>query len=152
MVRLQQLASLALAVCAIGCRSERVVTPGTELSFAAATNSCGPTDGPAVMIYLANDPVNTLEPAYPFVRLYLPQSHATLAGRVLTFGNKQSENGAWFMTAEASSEPAVEGTLTVTAIAADSSTDGVVSLTFPSGMRVQKAFHARWISSNMRCG
>ncbi len=68
-----------------GCNSQDVSAPPAGYSNAAATRTCGPADGPAVAIYLAPDAIDTLEPAAPYIRIYLWKSVDAVLGFVEEF-------------------------------------------------------------------
>ena len=134
-------AAIALAcLAAVRCGSPTELGPPTA---AVATRSCGPTDGPAVTIYLAERLAGAGVPPAPHVRVALWQPPARLADRtwVLTDGR---DGGAWRHTSAMAFEVATRGTVTVYRVAADTTIEGAVDLTFPGGARVRQTFHAAW--------
>src|SRR2546425_939078 len=71
--------------------------PGKALTHAAATNGCGPTDGPTTVIVLANEPVQSpTAPPDPFVRLTIEEPVSTLAGRSWNVGPQSNAYAAYF--------------------------------------------------------
>jgi hypothetical protein len=152
MVRARLMPVSIMVFLLAGCASEGVNAPPPGLPHAAATRSCGPTDGPAVAIYLSAAPVLSLEPSTPYVRVAVWQPLERLTGKSWLLSDGDSDGAAWsYATAEAF-EVATRGEVTVTAVSADSSVEGVVDVTFPSAGRVRGGFKARWLSRTLLCG
>ena len=145
-------ASWVVAVLAAACASDGMPGPTAGLTHAAATRACGPTDGPAVAIYLAAAPVESLEPATPYVRIYVWQPPERLAGRSWVLAGGEPEGAAWLHSTAKDYEVATSGRVTVNAVAADSTIEGVADLTFPRGGRVRAGFRAAWLSRTVLCG
>lgn len=139
------------------CASEEVPGPANGLAargltYAAATRACGPADGPAVAIYLASGPVESLEPAAPYLRIYVWQPLDRLAGRSWVLTGSEPEGGAWLQSSATEYEIATRGTVTVTRVRPDSTVEGSADLTFPSTGRIRTGFRAVWVEQAMLCG
>jgi hypothetical protein len=143
--------SLPILVVALACSSDDVPGPTTDL-YAVATAACGPADGPAVGIYLAHAPVESLEPPAPYFRVYIWEWLDRLGGRSWSLGPNEGKGGAWFHPTATDFEIATRGTVTVTAVRPDSTVEGRADLTFPGGTRLSGTFRAGWRSRQMLCG
>ena len=119
--------------------------PPFGFRHAAATFECGPADGPAVAIYLSPNPVTSLEPSGPYVRIYIAQAVEEVGGKAFPIG-ETSPVGAWFQTSPSNSEMATSGYVITSSVNADKTVEGTVDLTFPNAARVHGSFHAPWIS------
>lgn len=134
------------------CASERVAPSPIELPNAVATAACGPTDGPAVAIYLSPNPVKSFEPPAPYVRVYVWQPLDSVhAGRRI-IGAGESDGSAWLHSSASDYEIATSGVLTVSAVNPDSTIVGSADLTFPNAGRVRAAFQAAWVPRPVLCG
>lgn len=142
---------LVLVVFAMAC-SDGIAAPPTGYTHAAATFACGPADGPAVAIYLSPNPVTSLEPSGPYVRIYIDQSVEQVGGKAWAIGGS-SPAAAWFQTSASNYEIATSGYIITSSVAADKTIDGTVDLTFPNAGHVHGGFHAEWISqAGLLCG
>ena len=139
-----------IAVLVLGCSSDGVIGPTGRFDHAAATSVCGPADGPAFAIYLAPDPITSLEPAGMFVRVYVSGTIDEIRGAILPVST-HSNAAAWFHTNANDSEMATSGYLMVSSGSAGGTLEGSLSLQFPTAGRVHGAFHADWIPTNVLC-
>lgn len=147
-----RLVSSWMLVVFFGCASDGIPGPATGLAHAAATVACGPADGPAVAIYLASAPVESLEPAAPYLRFYVWQSLERLSGRSWAVAGRESEGGAWLHSTATDYEIAIGGRVTVSSVAPDSTIEGSADVTFPSAGRIRVRFRAEWLSRAVLCG
>ena len=138
-----------LAVTA-SCASDAIPGPPTGLPFAAATPACGPADGPAVAIYLSPDPVESLDPATPFVRIAIWQPRERLTERSWSVADGAAAAG--YVSTPNDFESATGGSVTVSGIDPDGTVRGEVVLTFPVRGRIAGGFYARWFPVALRCG
>lgn len=157
MSRYRALWAFLLGVLPTACTSGDIPEPARSLAargltYAAATRACGPADGPAVEIYLAPAPVESLEPAAPYVRIYVWQPLDGLAGRSWILGGGEPEGSAWFHSSATEYEVAARGTVTVNRVTSDSTVEGSADLTFANAGRVRGGFRAVWISNSVLCG
>ncbi len=140
-----------ISALALACSSDGVLGPSGRFDHAAATFACGPADGPALAIYLAPDPITSLDPPGAFLRVYVPGTISQISGRVWPIATN-SDAAAWFHPATNASEIATNGYLMVGSANADKTVDGSVDLQFPSAGHFHGSFHAGWIPSNVLCG
>jgi hypothetical protein len=143
----------ALVVLCVACApADGATEPPAGFPHSAATRSCGPADGPAVTIYLASAPVQSLEPAAPYVGVYVWQPLDRLAGRSWSVAGGESEGSAWFRRSPNDSEVAADGRVTVGSVAPDNTIEGWVDLRFAKAGQLRGTFRARWIPGNPLCG
>jgi hypothetical protein len=144
----------ALALLSAGCSSGGVVESGIGLSRAVAAQSCGPTDGPAVSIYLTATAVSSLEPPAPYVRIDILQPLDRLTERAWTLNGAagDADGAAIYYTDGAGSEIATSGQVTVNTVDADRTIHGIADLRFPTLGRIRGEFDAEWNSRAAMCG
>ena len=116
-----------------------------RFTYAAAAFACGTADGPAVAIYLTPDPVTSLEPSGPYVRIYIDRAVEEVGGNVWPLDDR-SPVGAWFHTSGGTAEMATSGYVIINSVSADKTVDGTVNLDFPNGRHVHGDFNAPWLS------
>jgi hypothetical protein len=133
-----------LFVFAVAC-SNGIAAPPVGYTHAAATFACGPTDGAAVAIYLSPNPVTSLEPSGPYVRIYINQDVEQVGGKGFQIGGS-SPAAAWFQTSSSNYEIATSGYIITKSVSADKTIAGTVNLNFPNAGNVRGGFHAEWIS------
>lgn len=143
--------SMVVAV-AMACRSDNVFGPVRGPLYAAATFQCGPTDGPATAIYIAPEPVGSIEPSAPFVRVFVPVAVEELNGHTWPVSDGNSESAAWFHSIDANVEIATTGYINVSSVGSDKTIEGSVHLRFPDAGRVRGEFRAAWIQRTILCG
>ena len=142
-----------LACLSAACGDESVPTePVPGLPNAVATNSCGPADGPAVAIYLAAQPVESLQPVAPYVQVNIQGSFNALgAGTVFRITESYQVASAWFHGSGVEVKIANDGEVGVTTKSA-TGLAGYVDLRFPDGLRLRGRFSANWEPRQMLCG
>jgi len=146
-----RLMSVSMVVCfSMACAADGISGPPFRFTHAAATFACGPADGPAVAIYLTPNPVTSLEPTTPFVRIYVAQSVNALAAGPWILAGSKAEGGAWFHSA-ASEEAATIGYMIVSSVSADKTIEGTVDVSFPNAGRIRGGFHAVWVPNTVVC-
>src|SRR5450759_344889 len=146
MLRLSLVAAFAMA-----CSSDTISAPLRGLVYAAATAQCGPADGPAVAIYLTPNPVGSIEPSAPFVRVYVPVQLDQLTAQMWPIASN-TEAGAWFHADASSSELAESGYMIVSSVDSDNTITGSVDLHFSDAGHIKTAFSAKWQPNNILCG
>lgn len=140
-----------IAALVLACSSDGVTGLAGRFDHAAATFTCGPADGPALAIYLAPDPITSLEPAGVFVRVYVPGTIDQI--RAVTWPiSSNSDAAAWFHRNANNYEIATSGYLMVGSGSAGGTLEGSVDLQFPIAGHLHGAFHAEWIPTNVLCG
>jgi hypothetical protein len=144
----------ALVLLSAGCSSGSIVESEVGLTHAVAAQSCGPTDGPAVSIYLTPAAVSSLEPPAPYVRINILQPLDRLTERAWTLNGAagDADGAAIYYTDGAGSEIATSGQVTVSAVDADRTLHGIADLRFPTLGRIRGEFEAGWNSRAAMCG
>ena len=101
--------------------------------FALAIPSCGPTDAPIVLIYLAAQSFELSQPEAPFVQVHFFRASTELkAGDVFEIGEHLTEANAWFHNSEVETMQAYDGEIGVTAFNANT-LSGYVDLELENG-------------------
>jgi len=124
--------------------------PTPSLSHAAAMFWCGPTDGPATAIVLAQEPVQSVPAPYPRVSVMIWQSVTDIAGHIFTVTSGAAAGAVYFPSPD-KIESAISGTIMIRSVDAAKTVRGAVSLQFPSRI-VETPFTAPWINNGMLCG
>lgn len=143
--RLSKVLTLVFASAACG-----LVDSGQPFPYVAATNDCGPADGPAVSIYLAAVPFQNLKPPTPYIHLIVWQPVERLAGR--SWSVSAGEAVALRVESEETVTWATNGSVTIEAVGDDGSVHGSADLWFPSGTHLALAYNAVWVPSVLFCG
>ena len=146
--------SLAIALCVLAaCSDETPFEPLSALPFAYATNSCGPADGPTVVVYLAAQSFDLAQPVAPFVQVNLPiASTALKAGDVFHVDDDDiMAPNAWFHGSGVEASAANDGEVGVTAFTANL-LSGYIDLEFPGGQIFRGSFIAAWQPRQTFCG
>jgi hypothetical protein len=141
---------IVILVVAAACASDAISGPPAGLPYAAATPACGPADGPATTIYLSPNPVESLDPSTPFVRIAIWQPRERLAGRSWSLADDAA--AAEYFSTPDEFELATGVSVTINAVDSDSTVRGSAELTFPMHGRIAGGFRARWIPVALRCG
>jgi hypothetical protein len=132
-----------VAVIVLACSSDGISAPPAGFTHAVAAAECGPADGPATAIYLAPNPIPSLEPSGVYVRISVPVGHSSLTDHLWQIG-ENSEAGAWLHITDSNSQVAESGYLIVSSVDADNTIVGSVDVRFPNGQRVRGGFTATW--------
>jgi hypothetical protein len=141
-----------VGVVSIACASDSISAPPRGFAHAVASAACGPADGPAVAIYLAPDPVTSLEPATPFVRVYVAMPRDALSGHAWVLAGSKADGGAWFHSSVSKFEIATNGYMAVKSVGADNTIEGSVDIRFPTAGHIRGGFRAVWLPATMLCG
>jgi len=149
---LKRLIPTFLAGLILGCSDDPApLEPLRGLPYAVATPSCGPADGPAVLIYMASMPIESLQPVAPFVQVNIWRSITALdAGSVVPISESLSDAGAWFR-GSGIERTANGGEVGVTSKSA-TTVSGYIDLRFPDGFSLRGSFTATWTPRQMLCG
>ncbi|HEY6107486.1 MAG TPA: hypothetical protein VIV56_01160 [Gemmatimonadales bacterium] len=140
------------ALLAVACLSDSTLRPPGRFHYAAAARACGPADGPAVGIYLATVPVESLAPPAPYIRIAVWQPLDHLAGGSWLIAAGDTSAAAWYYTAPNQFEVATGGHVMVTAVQPDTTIEGSLDVTFPAAGRVTGGFRSVWIAGAPLCG
>lgn len=147
---LMRLRLFILLAIAASCASDAIPGPPAGFPYAAATPACGPADGPATTIYLSPNPVESLDPSTPFIRIAIWQPRERLFGRSWSLANGAA--AAWYFSTPDEFEIATGGSVTVNAVDPDSTVRGSAVFTFPMHGRVAGGFRAKWFTVALLCG
>jgi hypothetical protein len=138
-------------VLLVACSSDNVSGPLGSFKYAAATFSCGPADGPAVTLYFAPNPVETVAPGAPFLRVFVPVSVDELTEHWWPISYGKTEAAAWFHSTESTYELATTGYMIVNSVDSDKTIEGSIDLRFPDAGRFKSEFRATWIPRTILC-
>ena len=127
---------IACWVTACGPTPGEPIAPATS---ARATLSCGPTDGPAVRILVAGAFVPVGRPVPPYVSVVIARPPGELAGRTWQFGDEGVTSAA-HQPATGALEFSTRGVVVVRRVTSDTTIDGTLDVTFPSGVHVRQPF------------
>lgn len=141
-----------LAILSAGCASDGIFGAAQTWTYAAATGACGPTDGPAVAIYLAPTPVDSLEPSPPYVRINILQPPERLTERAWVIGGSEPDGSAAYYSSASEYEIATSGRVRVRSVASDGTVTGVADLSFPTSGHLHREFQAAWTARYWMCG
>ena len=143
--------TLLCALTVAGC-SRTLTGPVSEFPFISATNSCGPTDAPAVSITFSATEVKNSRVEMPYVSVTLLTSVSDLAGRTFRIGNASGDGYGGFVGENDRRVGTVVGTLRVLDVLRDSSIVGRADLTLIDGSRIEGTFAAPWRTTRILCG
>ena len=147
------LAGLSTILAAVvACASDGIPGPPVGFAHAAATAACGPTDGPAIAIYLAPNAVGSLNPPAPYVRIAVWQPVDRVAGRSWRVAAGDESAAAWFFSSPNDFHVATGGRVTIRVVDTTSTIQGYADLVFPAVGRISGGFRAAWISGAPLCG
>jgi hypothetical protein len=144
--------TLTTLVVAAACASDGLQGPPTRFGHSAGTRACGPTDGPAVAVYLAAAPVVSVAPPAPYVRIAVWQPLERLRERTWVLAGGEDDGGAWHHLNASAFEVATSGHVRVNVVHPDSTIEGWADLRFPRAGRVAGGFWAVWLSRAVLCG
>jgi hypothetical protein len=142
--------ALGVALLATACH-EGPAEPPPEFPFALATPECGPADGPAVVISLVRDTMPVLPPGGARVRVFVWHGLGELPGRRWAVGGTSADGTAEYWDGVRQTTP-LRGTVTVTAVRADSTVEGTMDLVADGGFAVRGGFRAAWKPRALMCG
>lgn len=140
-----------LAFCALVGGLSCDLTGPEDFPHAVATFMCGPADGPATAILLARDPIQSLDPSYPFVSVDIWQSVSEIGGRTWRLDSGLGLMTARYFTAPGRFESATAGSVRIDRVGPDNRVEGGVNLRFPSQL-VLSTFSAPWVERLVLCG
>jgi len=134
----------AIALCQ-GCGDDLILLPG-DLPHAISMFTCGPADGPAVRILIAERPIASLTPPPPYASIYIDGSIDALQPGTYTM----PKVGAGWWESATEFESATSGGVEITSVTADHTISGTVTLRFPSHT-VTGPFVAPWRTNPITC-
>lgn len=133
-----------------GCNGDGISGSPAGFPHATAKRSCGPTDGPAVLIYLTSETFAE-NPSPPYVVVFIERSVDQLAGQSFSVGAAATDARATRALSTSQSVAASSGTISIESVTADKAITGTVNLLFPVG-RTAGRFTAAWIERFVLCG
>ena len=140
-----------LALSAASCAEP--ISPWAEvLTHAVATSACGPTDGPAIAIYLSHAPVQPPPPSAPYLRMNIWHPLEGLAVRSWSLVGSQVDGAAVYHSTASEHEFATRGKVSITRVESDSTIHGIADVTFPGAGRIRRHFEAVWFTQAQLCG
>lgn len=135
----------------LGCSSDNVLRPPAGLKYSVAVAACGPADGPAVAIFLTQDPAQAPNPAPPYVRIYIDLTYGQLDGRTRSVRGSSADASAWFQYVTDAMEEATNGFVIASYSSADNTVSGSVDMVFPTAGHIVGAFHAPFFPNQAFC-
>jgi hypothetical protein len=140
-----------LAVLVVACSSDGVFGTSGHLDYSAATFACGPADEATSAIYLAENPITSLEPAVPYVHIYLPVTIEQAASTRFWPISATTGVGAVAVASPGSIDAVTSGYLLIDSLSTDKTVHGAVDMEFPKAGHLRTAFHAPWMQPNFVC-
>jgi hypothetical protein len=127
--------------------------PPEGFPHALATPACGPVDQALVAIYLAAAPIESSQPAVPFVQITVPGPLTELrAGQNWSISEDYSQGTAWrFYGGTNAPITANQGDVAITEVSS-TMIRGSVNLRFMDGSRIRGTFDAAWHPLVLFCG
>lgn len=149
---MSKIPAVIAALCVIACGNDSPLEPLAALPHAVATPSCGPTDAPITLIYLASTPVELPQPVSPFVQAHVPKAFGELtSGEVFPVGESFEDAMVWFYRSGIETKLATRGEVGITAVNANN-ISGYVDLRFDDGTILRGSFNAQLQPRTMLCG
>jgi hypothetical protein len=143
---------LAIAACFLSACNETPFEPLSALPFALATNSCGPADGPTVVVYLAAQSFELPQPVAPYVQIQLATSANVMkAGDVFPIEDDVLGTNAWFHGSGVETSAATNGEVGITEFTSNT-VSGYVDLKFAGGQKFRGTFISAWQTRQLLCG
>jgi hypothetical protein len=140
------------AILLAACAEAAVPTPPPGYGFAYATPDCGPTDGPAVRVFLVPAEVRLWPPSGARVEIAVWRAVSRLPGSDILWSSATNLGWAGRCDELDQCENATEAHVTFRDFAADSTLPGTLDLWFGDGSRVTGGFSAVWHSASPICG
>lgn len=132
-----------------------VITSPDVFPDATAVRTCGPTDGPAVIIQLARDSIQSVGGPRPAINLFLWRGIGDIAGRSFRMEPNSNDGFAsqvWLPATPPTIFESLTGTVEIRRVEPDSTIVGFVDVRFTDGTRFARSFSARWQSVRTVCG
>jgi hypothetical protein len=145
--RLWALATMGLVAC-----GNEVTGAAADFRYARATNSCAPTDAPAVNIVLAVKPFSGVPVGQPYFDINLWTGLDDLTGRPYRLVQNSNDGFASYNSARDRRAGMVTGTVVVTGVTSDLSVHGTLDLRLSDGTRFLRDFVAPWRPTRALCG
>lgn len=138
-----------LALCACG---NSVTGAAADFQYARATNTCAPTDGPAVSIILSARPLRGSSVDQPYVAINIWTGLRDLSGHPYRLAQNSNDGFGTYNADRDGPAGKVTGTVVITGVAPDSSVLGTVDVRLSDGTRFLRDFKAPWRPTRTFCG
>jgi hypothetical protein len=120
-------------------------------SHAFATADCGPTDGPAVAVYLSDERSDSVPPTTRYIRVRIWYDANLLAQERFQWQESRGPGEA-VLCSRGSCAAMKSGHVDFGAVKAGESVEGELDFLFTNGIRIRKRFHAGWRPNRFVCG
>lgn len=151
MTLIRRTGSLIVLTLLLGCSSDSSLLPKQGLSYEFAQWQCGPADGPAMAIYLTQEPTNGPTPVAPYARIYIDLMTANLLdGRQLSVGDG-GQAFATFTRTDGEYEKASSGYVFANYSASDQEIVGSVNIIFTNAGHLVQEFRAPVFPNSHTC-
>jgi hypothetical protein len=150
-MKLRRLTHAVLAAVLLACNGDDILSPPLGYPHSAATNTCGPADGPAVAIMLAKQPITSLQVGGPHIRLFIWRSLGEIEGHTWSIQDDGMQASASFNSGSTYLESATSGSIHIESVSDDNTVAGNMDVTFADHGRVRGGFTAHWIANQMLC-
>lgn len=120
-------------------------------SYAFATAECGPTDGPAVAVYLSDERSDSVPPTTRYIRVTVWYDAKVLAQERVQWQESRGPGEA-VLCSPGSCAAMKSGHVDFGAVNAGKSVEGELDFLFTNGIRIRKRFHAGWRPNRFVCG
>ena len=143
-------------VCGSACDTSSdlasTLPPPTGYPLAYVMHDCAPWDGPALAIVLTAHRLDSLETAYPLLRVVIYSRGGSMAGRSYRWPSDPTMAVGTRCSSADSCEAATAGQITLAAVRTDTMVEGGVQLHFATGERISGGFRAMWLPRPVMCG
>jgi hypothetical protein len=146
-------------LCALACGTGEGLKPFPahpgDYPYAYASRSCAPWDGPAVIIYLTREPLDSTgvpSPQSSFVSVAIWRSRTDLPGASFSWPTSEQIGTVLLCPGTGTCEQPASARVRFRAGSSPDSVDGWADLQFPSGTTVRGRFRAVWGGQPVFCG
>ena len=151
------MSSLRITLCCLvltaGCSSrEEPAGPG-RFKVSAIRKSNAPNDGPAIELYLCENPLQGAEPTTPYISVYICKAAEDLSGQRVRVKEKQSNwDSAQWVSAPKKGESLPWVEVEFKTVREGAPVEGIYEVALPDGKRERGSFKADWLKSLGRGG
>jgi hypothetical protein len=142
-------------VSGIGCdRSSELAPAATPPGYPLAyvMRDCAPWDGPALTIVFTSHAMDSLEAAYPMLRVAIYPRGESMTGHTYRWPAEPEMAAGMRCTSADACEAATAGQVTLRAVRPDTAVEGRVAMRFASGEESSGGFRAAWLKRRVMCG
>ena len=120
-------------------------------THAVARAGCGPTDGPALDLYLFHKQDEAFPPKTAHIRVQVSIDPQSLSHQHLEWKDSRGP-GTAVLCAKDSCDAMTSGRIDFGVVKPGKSAEGELDLRFTNDVRVRQQFHARWRARGFVCG